>query len=203
MTRTSNAAYAKSISNAADNQTVPVSAPTRHWWSKGIARGAQSFCLWVHYLRSGAEANGSFCKLTECPLGNRHHLKSLGAAYLLRLLKNSQRGPQEVESVEEGERVETVEIACRLKKKRAALRIGPTASHRCRIFSFEKEKSCRAFLGARQHYNCSAGVRDVGAVALPIRSKPLKMGLFDSSSQPQLRRSSKETLALRTWQSAN
>jgi hypothetical protein len=46
-------------------------------------------CLWVHYLRSGAEANGSFCKQTECPLGKRHHLRSLGAAHLLRLLKNS------------------------------------------------------------------------------------------------------------------
>jgi hypothetical protein len=67
--------------------------------------------------RPEAEANGCFCKQTECPLGNRHHLMLLGAAHSLRLLKNSERGPQKVESVEEVKRVETVKIACLLKEE--------------------------------------------------------------------------------------
>jgi hypothetical protein len=102
---------------------------------------------------------------------------------LLRLQKDSQRGPREVESVEEGEIVETVKIASGLKKESGSFRLGPPIRTNAG-FLFEEEKSCRAFLGARQHYECSADVRDVSAAALPIRSNPLKMGLFDSSSQP-------------------
>jgi hypothetical protein len=126
VTGTSGAGYAKSISNAAGDQTVPVSAPTRHWCSKGIPRRAQPFCLWVHQLWS--QGKWSFCKQTECPPGKRHHLMSLGAAHLLRLLKDSLRGPQEVESVEEGERVETVNIAYRLKERERLFGLGPSLS---------------------------------------------------------------------------
>jgi FixJ family two-component response regulator len=77
---------------------------------KGLLEKGKPFAFGLTTQRSAAEANGLFSRQTESPLGNCSILRASESRTYRDYCKNSQRRPQEVESVEQVEIVETVKM---------------------------------------------------------------------------------------------
>jgi hypothetical protein len=99
-------------SQATDSVCLEFPAPDTH---KEVIVG-KPFAFGFTTQRSAVKANGPFSRQTESPLGNCSILRASESRIYRGYCRNSQRRPQEVESVEEVEIVETVKIGEGYKK---------------------------------------------------------------------------------------
>src|SRR4029077_19280082 len=100
--------------------------------------------------------------------GESQHLKSLGVARLLSLLQKLSEGTARSRECGRTRNSQNCRISVRATTKEGCS--SDWAHGFASIPNFLIRDS--TVLGARRHYNCSDGVRDVGAVARPVSSDP-------------------------------